>query len=422
MRGNMIRHIATVMRGTVLVQALGLLALPLLTRLYSPTEFGHYQLYQSASTLLVVFVSLRFEVGLLRAQDGRELNATLALCLLSTVAVTLALALAWAAAVVLYPSLYARIPVSPMLVILAVFLIGTFQLLGFLVTREQLYSVSANSKVVQAVSYASIASALGAVSASAGLIIADALARLCGSLYLICRLRSRGIYSILHVHAREIKAAAWKFREFPLISVFGGMVNSLGAIITPVMIYAKFSPEVSGQFALLERSLSLPVAMVVTAVSQVYTATFSRLIRSDPSQLRKHFHDLLRMLALTAVGPAVIAFFIAPSLFALVFGSHWQLAGELAQIMVPAYLAVFIYGGVNMTIMLLGRQVLQISWEVLRLACMVLLWAVIVHPGMSVKTVVTLHALLLCGMSLLFIGIAEYSVRRGPTKAAVNYV
>lgn len=417
----MIRHIASVMRGTVLAQGLGLLILPLLTRLYNPADFGHFQLYQSATLLLVVFVSLRFEVALLRAQPGPELRATLALCLISTSAVTLLTTVSAAVAFELWPSLYEQLPISPLLVGIAVFLIGTFQFLGFLVTREHMYSVSANSKIAQAVGYSALASALGTLRVSLGLIIADALARLCGSLYLIRTLRARGVLTMRDTSLATIKAAAWKFREFPLITVFGGLINSLGAIITPVMIYANFSPEVAGQFALVERSLSFPIAIVVGAVSQVYMATFARQIRDDPCQLRKSFHNLLGMLVLVSLGPAVVAFLLAPTLFSLVFGAEWQLAGQLARIMIPAYLAIFVYGGVNMTVMLLGRQVLQTAWEVFRLTCMLVLWGLIVKPSMSVEAVVTMHAFILGGTSLLFIAIAEYSIRRGPTKAALGY-
>lgn len=410
------------MRGTVLAQGMGLLILPLLTRFYDPADFGHFQLYQSATLLLVVFVSMRFEVALLRAKAGSELQATLALCLISTFAVTVFVTVGLAVVFAVWPSLHAQLPVSPMLAGLTVFLIGTFQFLGFLVTREQMYSVSANSKIVQALGYASVATALGTVRVSLGLIIADSLSRLCGSLYLLRTLRRRGMLTMRDASLASVKAAAWKFREFPLVTVFGGLINSLGAIVTPVMIYAKFSPEVAGQFALVERSLSFPVAIVVAAVSQVYMATFANLIREDPGQLRKQFHDLLRMLLLVSVVPAAIAFFLAPTLFTLVFGPEWQVAGRLAQIMIVAYLTLFVYGGVNMTIMLLGRQVLQTTWEVLRLGCMLVLWGTIIQPSMSVETVVTMHAFVLVGMSLLFIAMAEYSVRRGPTKAALGNV
>lgn len=418
----MFKNFATIIRGTVVGQGIGFLVLPLLTRLYDPEAFAHFQLYQSAMLVLVVLVSLRFEVAILRASDGRELHTTLALCILSTLATAFVLTVIWAAVLVGWPEIYALFPVSPWILGPTIIVIGLFQFLGFLVTREQLYGSSANSKVFQAGTYAIIASALGAFRVMLGMIIADAVARLIGSLYLLRSLRGMGLSGVRQVSMSDLKTTAYKFREFPLITVFGGIINSVGIVVTPVMIYARFSPEVSGQFALVDRAISLPLAMLVGAISQLYMSNFANAVRSNPGEVQTQFHSLLRMLLLIGTLPAVAAFFFAPPLFTFVFGEEWQLAGRLAQIMIPAYLILFVYGGVNMTLMLLGRQVLQTAWEIIRLGCMLALWVFIVHPDMTVEVIVMLHAGILGGVSLSFLALAEYGVRKGPTKVALENV
>lgn len=408
------------MKGTAVGQGLGLLVLPLLTRLYDPAAFGHFQLYQSATLVLVVFVSLRFEVALLRARDGRELHATIALCILSTFATASILTLIWTAIEIWFPNVFLLFPVPPWLLGPTVLLIGTFQFLGYLVTREHLYDVSANSKMSQAGAYALMASALGAFRASLGLIVADAFSRFIASIFLLNSMRGMGFRELKSLNISDLRSAAYRFREFPLITVFGGIINSAGIVITPIMIYAKFSPEVSGQFALVERAISFPIAMVVGAISQVYMANFANAVRNNPEQIKMQFHSVLRMLLLISVLPAVVGFAFAPFAFTIVFGNEWQLAGQLARIMIPAHLIIFVYGGVNMTLMLLGRQGLQTMWELFRLGCMVVLWGLIVRPEMSVETVVIMHAIVLGSVSLIFLGLAEFGVRQGPTKVALK--
>ena len=193
LRSFMIRNVATVLRGTVFGQALGFLVLPLLSRLYDPEAFGHFQLYQSATLVLVVFVSLRFEVALLRAQDGRELQATLMLCMISTFATAALSTAAWATVTAIYPVLYQLMPVPVWVVGPIVILIGVFQFLGYVVTREHLYRESANSKITQAVTYSTFAVAFGVAVSSVGLILADALSRLCASIQLLRSLRGRNL-------------------------------------------------------------------------------------------------------------------------------------------------------------------------------------------------------------------------------------
>lgn len=416
----MIRNVATVLRGTVFGQALGFLVLPLLSRLYDPEAFGHFQLYQSATLVLVVFVSLRFEVALLRAQDGRELQATLMLCMISTFATAALSTAAWATVTAIYPVLYQLMPVPVWVVGPIVILIGVFQFLGYVVTREHLYRESANSKITQAVTYSTFAVAFGVAVSSVGLILADALSRLCASIQLLRSLRGRNLNDFYNISFSYLKSTAYKFREFPLITVFGGVINSLGIVATPIMIYSKFNAEVSGQFALVERAISFPIAMIVGAVSQVYMANMAKAVRENPEQVKLLFHSLLKNLAVIAIAPSILAFLIAPYAFTVIFGSEWQLAGVLAQIMIPTYFIIFVYGGVNMTMMLLGRQVMQTAWEIFRLVCMLGFWLLLFQPDMSVTFVVTVHAMILGGVSLLFLVLAEYSVRKGPTEAALD--
>ena len=89
----MIRDIATVMRGTVIAQAIGFAALPILSRMFMPEAFGHYQLFISLLTLLLVFPTLRYEVALLRASGAREFRALAQLCLILILVVTAILGL-----------------------------------------------------------------------------------------------------------------------------------------------------------------------------------------------------------------------------------------------------------------------------------------------------------------------------------------
>lgn len=417
----MIRDVAAVMRGSVIAQGVGFLILPLLTRLYGPAEFGYFQIYQSASLLIVIIVSLRFELALFRAEPGRELNATIALCLILVLSTSLIIGMSWFFIEKNLAYLYEEFPLSPLFVFFAVLSIGIFQFLGNLVTREQLYRMSANSKILQSGSYASVASAFGALRFANGLILSDIISRLCGSLYLIRVFRGSQLFSIRRVSFADLCEAAWKFREFPTVAVLGGMINALGAIAIPMLIYTRFNVEAAGQFALVERSLSFPIAIAVAAVSQVYTARFSNAIRNDPTDIAKQFRGLITTLALVAIGPAIIGFLAVPSLFSIVFGPEWEVAGQLAQIMIPALYISFVYGGVNMTLVLLGRQWLQAAWELLRLGLMlVLLFGVLANPETSIQTVVLLYALVFGSLSLLFMLLAAYGIRLGPTKAALG--
>lgn len=417
----MLKNIAIILRGSVIAQAIGFLVLPLLSRLFTPDAFGTFQLFQSIFSVLLVFASMRFEIALLSAENDSELRATFWLCLAVTAATTIFVAILAASIMASgWPEPAAALPFSLWLFPLALLAGGLAQLLPYVVTRESAFSVSANSKMAQSGAYAIAGVSIGALAPIiSGLILADIIGRIALAAVLLgwTFRRCRALFE--PAATREMLAAARKYRGFPLITVPGGIVNTLGSVLTPVMIYASFSPYVSGQFGLVERSLTIPMAMLVTAVSQVYMAGFAEAIRTPGQSALLQFHKVVRNMALIGLAPVLVIMAFGPIIFVTLFGQRWELAGEFARIMAPAYLFLLVSGAVNMTLLLLGRQKLQMAWEIGRLAAMVALWTAIPFFALSEITAVILYSIATIAFSLAFLAIAHLSLQmHGRSEAA----
>ena len=417
----MLRSIAIILRGSIIAQAIGFLVLPILSRLFTPDAFGTYQLFQSIFSILLVFASMRFEIALLRAENDLELRATFWLCLAVT-AITSVLVSIVAASIVAsgWPESAAALPFSMWLFPLALLAGGIAQLLTYVVTRESAFSVSANSKMAQSGAYAVAGLLIGVVAPiTSGLIVADILGRiaLAGFLLSWTFRRRRDLFE--PASTDQVLAVAGKHRGFPLITVPGGIVNTLGSVLTPMMIYATFSPYVSGQFALVERSLTIPMALVVTAVSQVYMAGFAEALRTPGGSALRQFHKVVRNMALIGLLPVLVVMAFGPVIFVTLFGQRWELAGEFSRIMAPTYLFLLVSGAVNMTLLLLGRQKLQMAWEVGRLAAMVAIWTAIPFFALSEFTAVILHTVTTIAACVAFLAIAHLTLQmHGRSEAA----
>ena len=68
--------------GTVVAQAIALGFLPILTRIYSPEDFGILTLYIAISGILVVFATLRFEAAIMLPASDRHAADLVALVVL----------------------------------------------------------------------------------------------------------------------------------------------------------------------------------------------------------------------------------------------------------------------------------------------------------------------------------------------------
>ena len=81
-----LKNIITLMTGTTIAQAMPIAISPILTRLYSPEDFGVFGLYMAIASIASVFVSGRYELAImLPKSDDDALNIVFLSLTLSSV-------------------------------------------------------------------------------------------------------------------------------------------------------------------------------------------------------------------------------------------------------------------------------------------------------------------------------------------------
>jgi O-antigen/teichoic acid export membrane protein len=401
------------MRGTLFAQAIGFAVLPILTRLYQPSDFGALQLYQSLLSVLLVMATLRYEIALLRATSTLELKSLLiACCTINLVGAALLGLGAFFLWLIDPIASWLSVPNWAWLLPVSFLISGISQFATYWLTRNKAFSQSANGKIAQSICYVGTGGLFGVVRPSpAGLILADIVGKL-GSLAWTYRwYRQEWRHLGGPISWQDVKFALRTYREFPFIAVPGGLVNALGGMMTPIMIYATFSAETSGQYGLVERSLTLPVALVLVAVSQVFASQFSERLRAGARSARSLFHNYVFWLSLLGLLPTALLVFSAPELFSIIFGPEWVQAGHFARILAPTYFFLLVAGSTNMTLMLLGMQKTQMVWEVGRLAAMLAFWAFVRHANWSSDDAVLGHAIITTLACFAFLAMAEIGLR-----------
>lgn len=407
----MIRAVATILQGSVFAQAIGFAILPLLSRNLEPEAFGHFQAFQAILAFLLIIVTLRYEIAVLRAEDGQELAAVLGLCglltLVTVLVVSSALALGqWFA----WPAFLAKLGFPWWLLSLSMLAGGVAQLLGYVATRAHAYRLVANSKVAQAGLNAGLGAGLACFAPiSATLVLADLAGRL-GNLAWLTHGTMREIATARNVTWVRIREVATKFRDLSTISLPSTLLSTAGTALTPLLIYASFDPATSGQFGLVERSVGLPVALVVVAVSQVHMAHLATDLRTQGNEARRSFRKIAILLGVGTALPVTACILFATPLYRLVFGEGWDQAAVFAQIMAPAYWLSLITGGINMTLTVVGRQKTQFAWDASRFAAMALLWSIAPAAGWSITWIVAAHSALISFFSVLLLVISYHAL------------
>ena len=381
---------------------IGLLAAPVLTRLYTADEFGYLTIFMSLLGLFGLVSTLRYDQAVLAADEDDTAERVLALSLVVSVLFGCAVALVmWTGKA----ALGARLGTSRDFAgVLAVLLplglagFGVFQSLMAHATRRQRFGVAAAARVIQAAAAAAVQVG-GALLAGgypvllAGILVGQAagLARLLKASP--GRLAGRmGRDSLLPV--------ARRFERFPRYASFATLLNS-GALLLPTILLGVFyGSAVAGWFGLGQRVIGLPMFVIGGAAAQVYASRFSHAYRESPGAARRLMKATLKRL-LPVSAAILVGSLIGGRVFAVVFGPDWRTAGEYVAVLALPFALQILTSPVSITANLMDRQDLQLLFDGVRIAAVVAALVIAPLAGVGPTGAVTILAVVL---SLTYVG------------------
>lgn len=371
-RHGFVHSVGTLVGGTAFAQALAVLALPILTRLYTPENFSVLAVYASILGIVSVVACMRLEIAIPMPERDEEAANLLALALLSSAAVALLSGvLVWVFSesivdLVGQPAIEQFIWMIP----LGIWLASSYSAVQYWSTRKKKFRRIATTRVVQSLGGVGTQLGLGSVGiAHFGLILGHMISSGAGLLGLgrDAWREDRGTLAAINRH--DMQRLLREYSRFPKYSTFEAFSNNAG-IQLPVVIIAALAvgPE-AGFLMLATRVMAAPMALIGGAVSQVYLARASSELRE--SNLETFTADIIGGLAKVGVGPLVFAGVVAPTIFPVIFGTGWGRAGEMILWMSPWFVVQFVSSPISMALHVTGNQraalMLQIFGAVLRI-------------------------------------------------------
>lgn len=410
------RQVAILAGGKGLAQVVVILSTPLLTRLFTPADFGILQVYISVTAIILVVASWRYEYAIPLPKDDKVAANLFVLSfaiLLLTCGLLVAIILlpnGWLLELLNIESLQSYLWLIPLGVLGG----GVYNIFNYWAIRRSQFTLIARTHFVK--SFGMVATQLlsGLLSIGPpGLIAGDIIGKIggVGSLYTQVWRNDKNL--LVYVTIKGIKSIAWRYRRFPLISSFSSFLNSVGLNLPALLLMGFYGPQPVGWFALGQRVLNVPLMMVGKGVAQVYLSDAARIAHQGPVHLRKFYLRIALKLFLVGLIPIGVISLAGPWLFDLVFGQDWAQAGVYIQLLFFASLAKFVVNPLSQTLNILERQELQLIWDVGRLITVVVAFALPAYFQWSATVAIGLYSVLsLVTYGLLF-WLSLYALQSG---------
>ena len=325
---------ATLVSGNVLAQIITLGAYFVLTRIYTPDDYGLFNIFYSYIEVLIIFSTCKYELAIVVADDEREASAVARFALRLNALVSLLLLsvalLLWLIGAL--PGNFAQLGWMVLLIPPMVFFCGTSRVYSFLYNRFHRYALIAVSDNVNAGTGAVLKIVLGLLGLShSGLPLGTVMGQAASNINY--RLRLRGL-SLPKVTAAEGKAAARKHRNFPFYVASKDLVNTFSSNLPFLWAALYFDRAEVGLFGLALTFTLQPVNILSAAFERVLYARTAEAVR-DCRPAMQMLRRFLALLLVVAVPLGLLAWFFAEPLFVFCFGDRWQGCGVFVQAMLP---------------------------------------------------------------------------------------
>ncbi len=409
------------MTGTAVAQVIGFSLTPVISRLFSPSDFGIFGSFNSVATIIAAGATLQYTQALMLPKEKVDAIYLFIISCLCTFIITL---LCLIATMSLPETLNGLMKTSGIwglvLLVVATLISGLNQSCQAWSVRAKAFKHTSASQVVRSLSSNGMQIGFGYLikAGSVGLIVSSIIADILASLNL-ARVVLRDLAELSYkIKWKRVRLLAKDYRDFPLYSASMNVINSL-SLGLPVLLLAHFyGTMVAGAYAFGMRILSAPMGFVLTAMRQVLFQKAAE-VYNDGDRLMPLYLKFTVGLFAVAFFPSLVIFIWAPQLFSWIFGVEWHMAGEFVQSLVLWMMFMFC----NLPAVLFARIIrIQRKMFIYDLVLLSLRALVLFGGGMYLSAVDTIFLVSLVGatMNVIFICIVGFLIMRQESNTATD--
>lgn len=347
---NINRSVGWLILATISGQLLFFVASPMLVEKYGAIGFGFFALSYAVVSIGGNLAALKIEVLIVAAKNqalAEELTAASLLCSLFVVFATFGL---WKLGLSQLIKSNAVMVDIEWVTLVATILQAWVSVLSALATRQSLFSNLAFNKFL---AFGTIAVAglylpvdffvnglVFSILISAVLQLLVLIAPLAGQLWNLSFIRYRGEV------VQEIKSA--------ISLIFPATALDVVSQQLPILIISStFGSAILGMYALAARVVYAPFSSISSAVSTVFMGYFSK---ADNEQRRLLLSVTWRNLAIIGSVIYIPIMFFGPTVFALVYGPEWEMAGQMARALALMVLFNMVFSPTSLSFIVMGLR------------------------------------------------------------------
>ena len=332
------KNVSKLAGATIIAQAIGIITVPIFSRLFSPDVVGQFYLLTSLVGIVGVFSTGRYEFAIMLPKEDKKaislVYGSTLICLIVSVLSLFAIYLFRNSIVKMGD--YDKIGDYLFFVPVFVFVAGFIKISTYWCNRKERFGLNAVITLVTSIvsKFGNILFGFWGFVSALTLIVINLVVQCIELLLraLAFRKDSKPIRKSENIAFKDIKSSLVEYKKFPLVDLWNGFLDQGSILIVPVVLSVFFTTSDVGLYSQAMQIVQLPIAIVAGAFGQVFFKKFTDVSSDDSSQV---ISESFATLAIFSFPIFTILGIFGESIFSWFLGEQWAISGLYAQILAP---------------------------------------------------------------------------------------
>lgn len=351
-----LKGILKLFTGTVLAQAVSVLALPFISRIFTPNDFAIFALFLSSITLLSTFASGRYELAIIlpRREEHSKLLVNFVFVISFFINLLFLIIL-----LIHVPEFLEVLGLWVYAIPLVSLLVNINQAVLYWLNRHGKYKEMSIAMLINT-SATTISNLSNSLYSFTGLIGSHALGLVCAISMVLFK---HDEIRLSRFDSKKSFIMAKKYRKFLFANMPHAFINNLKTNVVIIILPIMFNQLTAGLYFFAYKIIMLPSTLVGKSVGQVFFREASREYKKTKNIRKMTMIYCASLLAISAT-MALPIFFILPKIFVFLFGAEWEEAGSFAAYMLPYTVFHFAASPITMVPLVTNQQDKALYWGV----------------------------------------------------------
>ncbi len=343
---------------SIFAQLISVLSSPILTRIYSPEDFGIFSLFLSFVGILGPISAFNFELVIQRQLTEENAFGVFELGIYT----------AFCNSILFSMLFYFMVRFDllgfgvfhwghTLMVLFTLIAIATFGLSRFMLIRLNDFETINKVTIIRSLIRSVLQCVLGIlIPSSFGLLLGETVGRGAGNWQMIKKFQTRR--RLAHI-SDSLKSRFLVNKNYPFFVAPSTLINAAATLMPVVLINKYYTIELAGLYGLVIRAVDLPVAVIGASVADAYYERAS----NERARLKEFIWKHVLWLFFIALIGAIGLFFSAGTIFSLVFGQEWGDAGQILVLLLPHFVLQFCIFPISRTLHLIGQEKFKLIYD-----------------------------------------------------------